>query len=70
MGNMNRIYFYANWKQGEIATKAVISVQNFEVVTSFFVNLGLILLYWEMFQIALDFMCLISGYGSYYKWKG
>ena len=35
MGNMNRIYFYANWKQGEIATKAVISVQNFEVATSF-----------------------------------
>ena len=35
MGNMNRIYFYANWKQGEIATKAVISVQNFEVVISF-----------------------------------
>ena len=35
MGNMNRIYFYANWKQGEIATKAVIPVQNFEVVTSF-----------------------------------
>ena len=35
MGNMNRIYFYANWKQGEIAAKAVIQVQNFEVVTSF-----------------------------------
>ena len=33
MGNMNRICFYANWKQEEIATKAVISVQNFEVVT-------------------------------------
>ena len=35
MGNMNRIYFYANWKQREIAAKAVIPVQNFEVVTSF-----------------------------------
>ena len=62
MGNMNRIYFYANWKQGEIAAKAVIPVQNI-----IFINLGLILLHWEMFQIALDFMCLISGYGSYYK---
>ena len=35
MGNMNRIYFYANWKQGEIAAKAVIPGINFEVVTSF-----------------------------------
>ena len=35
MANMNRIYFYANRKQGEIATNAVIPVQNFEVVTSF-----------------------------------
>ena len=35
MDNMNRIYFYANWKQGEVTAKAVISVQNFEVVTSF-----------------------------------
>ena len=34
MGNMNRIYFYANWKQGEIAAKAVIPEQNFEVVMS------------------------------------
>ena len=67
MGNMNRIYFYVNWKQGEIAAKAVTSVQNFEAGNTIFINLGLILLHWEMFQIALHFMCLISGYGSYYK---
>ena len=52
MSNMNRIYFYANWKQGEINAKALIPVQNFLGGNIIFVNLGLILLYWEMFQIA------------------
>ena len=32
---MNRNYFYANWKQREIATKGVIPVQNFNVAKYF-----------------------------------
>ena len=35
----------------------------------FFFDLGLILFHWEMFQIAWDFMCLLSGYGSCYILK-
>ena len=35
-----------------------------------FINLGLILFHLEMFQIAWDFMCLLSEYHSYYILKG
>ena len=66
---MNGNYFYANWKQREIVNKGIIPVRKFKVVTLFFINLGLILFHWEMFQIAWDFMCLLFGYDRCYILK-
>ena len=60
---------YANWKWKEIAAKTVIPVQ-LQGGNIIFVDVGLTLFHWEMFQIAWKFMCLLSWYGSYYilKW--